>query len=202
MQLSLISIVLSLLYLGFIGFAVAAPYIPDVPDNFLHPEVHYNSTTPNEDEYDDHCKTRSASCYPGVHGPHLNVDCHEHGAMMPSRQLRDFAEEMKVVAPGQTHGLAHQRTTLLTRTTGGLVKLCVFNKDAHKDTAITNLEAGKALWSVENKCCWEENGLYCRGGRWFGESVDGLEIELVAINVGEDCRDLKDAYRFEDTPEN
>ena len=192
---------LSLTSLGFIGFAVAAPYIPDVPDNFIHPEVHYNTTTPNENEYNDHCKIRSAGCFPGSHGYHPTVDCHEHGAMMPSRGMRDFAEEMKIVKPDETHKLAHKSGTPVTRDTGGLVKLCIVNKDAHKDTTITNLQAGQALWSIENKCCYEEDGLYCRGGRWFGESVDGIEIHVVAINVGEECQDLKHAFRFEDTPE-
>lgn len=200
MQLALKSFFFSLISLGFIGFALAAPYIPNVPDNFLQPEVHYSSTTPNEGEYDDHCKIKSATCTPGTHGPHVNVDCHERGGMMPSMGMRDFAEEMKTVHPDESHKLPHHTRTPVTRTTGGLVQLCIFNNDAHKDTVITNLQAGQALWSIENKCCHEEDGLYCRGGRWFGESVDGLEIQVAAINVGEDCRALNRAHRFKDAP--
>ncbi|KAI4220002.1 MAG: hypothetical protein L6R36_007929 [Xanthoria steineri] len=200
MKLSLIPFFLfnySLLLIGLVSFAVAAPYIPHVPESFYHPDPQLNRTV-NAGEYDDHCTRPVNGCFPGSHGPH-NVNCHEKGGMMPSKEMRNWADALKTLEPDKTYGVGHKQVRTMFKTYGGLVKLCVFNRDEHKDTAISNKLAGEALWSIENACCYQEDGIFCRGGKTTAaHSVDGLDIEIVAINVGEECRDLADRSQFED----
>ncbi|KAL8847391.1 MAG: hypothetical protein Q9221_007578 [Calogaya cf. arnoldii] len=197
MQLTSLPILLSLggfLHLTTASSFVAPPYEapPFYTDPFLGPK------DPNE--YDDHCRITGKACIPGSHGPH-NVDCHGKGFKMPASEMRSGADSLKIGEPSKTWDLrARHMRTFTKNNGGGLVKLCVFNHDTKKDTKFNNLALGEALWSIENTCCWEENGEYCRGGKTTNaHGVDGLDIEIVAINSGYESRDLaEDRNRFVD----